>query len=784
MTVEPRAMQAHPSICRFCHANCGILVTVENGRPARVIGDPDNPAYFGFSCAKGRSLPEQHGHADRLLHSQRRQEDGSYRSISSAVAMDEVAARISKIVAEHGPRSVALYPGTFSGPHAATIPTSVGWLVGLGSRMIFTAASIDQPGKHVANAIHGRWLGGSHVFDESDVWMLVGNNPLISISGGIPPSNPGRRLRAAKKGKDGSGNGLKLIVIDPRKTEVARFADVYLQPRAGEDPAILAAMLHVILREERFDSEFCKAHVSGFSELAEGVARFTPDYAARRAGLRPEEIEVAARTFAGNPREGQRLRGCGVAGTGPNMSPHGNLTEYLLLALNTVCGRWRREGESIPNPGALLPPATPMAMALPPRPGWGTGDTLLSRSLGSSAAGLPTAALSDEILYEGEGRIRALICIGGNPVAAWPDQQKTIRAIEKLDLLVTLDMKMSATSKFADYVIAPKLSLEVPGISVSSEAIEQTYVAHGYPEPYAQYTPAIVDPPEGADVIEEWTFFYGLAQRMGIKLKCYPIRPETGVLRERREAFEFDMQTPPSSDWVLDQLMNGSRIPLDEIRRHRHGKIYDDEQICVAPGPPESTDHLNVGNPDMLAELLAIRSEPIAVVPNVVTAYAPETSATVGDDATPENREAAFPFQLISRRLPNVYNSSGRDIAKLNGRRPYNPAFLHPEDLKTLGVQKGDLVEISSAHGSILGVVEPAPELRRGILSMAHCFGETPNHDADVHAVGSNTGRLIDNQRDCDPHTGIPRMSAIPVAVTSTHKLDDDLTAESPAEKS
>jgi len=734
--------ESHPSICRFCHANCGILVDVENGRPVRVVGDRENPAYFGFTCAKGRALPEQHAHADRLLHSQKRQRNGEYAPISSEAAMDEIAERIQAIVAEYGPRSVAFYPGTYSGPPAASIPAGVGWMLGLGSKMVFTSSSIDQPGKHVSNAIHGRWLGGSHVFDESDVWMLVGNNPLISMSGGIPPSNPSKRLRDAKR------RGMKLIVIDPRKTEVARFADVYLQPRAGEDPTILAALLHVILREERYDAEFCQAHVSGFTELAEIVADFTPEYAAERAGLTADEIELAARTFSGDPAslgDPGALRGCGVAGTGPNMAPHGNLTEYLLLALNTVCGRWRREGDVVPNPGALLPRAMPKAQAAPPRAGWGRGESLRSRDLGNSAAGLPTAALSDEILYDGDGRIRVLVCLGSNPVAAWPDQRKTLRAMENLDLLITLDMKMSATSKFADYVIAPKLSLEVPGVSLSSEAIEQTYVAHGYSEPYAQYTPAIVEPPKDSDVLEEWEFFYGLCQRMGIQLKCYPIRPETGVLRARREVLEFDMQQMPSSEWVLDGLMKGSRIPLDEIRSQRHGKIYDDEQIRVGPADPDCVDRLEIGNADMLAELAAIRAE----------AFGARRSG-----------EEAFPFQLISRRLPNVYNSSGRDIAKLNGRRPYNPAFLHPDDLGMLGLEKGDLVEITSPHASILGIAEPAPEIRRGIVSMSHCFGDAPKHDREVREIGSNTGRLIDNERDFDPHTGIPRMSAIPVAIT------------------
>ena len=88
--------ETHPSICRFCHANCGILVEVEDGVPVRVTGDPENPAYFGFTCAKGRSLPEQHAHPDRLLHSQKRQADGSYRSISAETAMDEVLAKFMR----------------------------------------------------------------------------------------------------------------------------------------------------------------------------------------------------------------------------------------------------------------------------------------------------------------------------------------------------------------------------------------------------------------------------------------------------------------------------------------------------------------------------------------------------------------------------------------------------------------------------------------------------------------------------------------------------------------
>ena len=164
-------MTTHPSICRFCHAGCAILVDVEDGRAVRVTGDHANPVYSGYSCAKGRQLPRQHAHEDRLLHSVKRGPEGGYQPIASAQAIDEIAARVRAIVDEHGPRSIALYVGTYSGPYLASAPAAVGWLLGLGSRMVFTASTIDQPGKSIANALHGRWLAGGYLFDEGASWL-------------------------------------------------------------------------------------------------------------------------------------------------------------------------------------------------------------------------------------------------------------------------------------------------------------------------------------------------------------------------------------------------------------------------------------------------------------------------------------------------------------------------------------------------------------------------------------------------------------------------------------
>ncbi len=720
----------HPSICRFCHAHCGILVEIAGGRPTRVTGDRDNPLYRGFSCAKGRQLGLLHDRPERLRHSVARGADGGFAPIEGGRALEEIAQRVRAIADRHGPRSVAIYVGTYSGPHPASAPFAVGWLLGLGSRMVFTSASIDQPGKNVANALHGRWLGGAHLFHEADVWLFVGTNPPISMSGGISV-DPGRSVQRALR------RGAKLIAIDPRRSELARSAEVFLQPRPGEDAALLAAMLHVILREGLGDPDFVASEASGCEALAAAVLPFDPAFAARRCDVPEAEIARAARLFAGAARAGA------TAGTGPNMSGHGNLVEYLLLCLMTVCGHWRRAGEPLPNPGALLTEPQPVAQAEAPRRASGYGPQLRVRGLGNNASGLPTAALSDEILLEGEGRVRALFCIGSNPVAAWPDQLKAIEAIRKLDLLVCLDPHLGATARHAHYVIAPKIGFEVPGHSLFLETLEQTYAAMGIPAPYAQYAPALVEPPAGSDLIEEWRFFFRLARRMGLPLRLYPLRAEAGPRRAARAPIDVDLSREPTGDEVLEWLARGSRVPLDEVKRHPHGAIFEGEPARVAPKPPGASARLELGDAQMLAELAALRAEP-----------------------PPELAPGAHPFRLISRRLPNVYNSSGRELPAHTRKRRHNPAFLNPDDLAALGVREGDVIEIRSARAAIFGIAEGAPELRRGVVSMAHAFGDAPERDGLLRRIGSSTGRLVANDRDWDPLTGIPRMSAIPVAVS------------------
>ncbi|MEE2678075.1 MAG: molybdopterin-dependent oxidoreductase [Myxococcota bacterium] len=717
----------HPSICRFCHAHCAILVDVEDGRATRVVGDPENPIYHGYVCPKGRSLPEQHANPARLLHSMKRQADGTHAPVPQQQAIAEVASRVQEILDRHGPRAVALYTGTFSFPYPAAAPVALAWMDAIGSPMRFTSATIDQPGKMVAPALHGSWGAGAHAWEGADTWMLVGANPTVSKSIGIPVYNPAWHLDDAVK------RGMQLVVIDPRRSDVAKRAAVHLQGKPGEDPTILAGILRVVIEEGLYDKDFVAENAAGFESLRRAVAPFTPETVERRADVPRDALVRAARVFAGG------RRGCANAGTGPNMSGRGNLTEYLLICLNTLCGRWVRAGERLHNPGALLPEVQAVAMPLPPRPGWGFGEKLRVRGFADTAAGLPTAALADEILLPGDGQVKALFCLGGNPMAAWPDQLKTHAAMQALELLVTFDIKMSATAKLAHYVVAPKLSLEQPGMSLPAETLVP--YSMGYGVPYAQYAPKLVEPPAGSDLIEEWEFFYGMAQHMHLPLtiqSSYSWGPQS----EAPERTALDMEHPPSTDALFETLTRGSRVSLEEVKRHPHGQVFEAPASIVAPKPADCETKLDLANPVMLEELREVAGEP--------------------DERYPD-----FAFRLLCRRLLDVHNSAGRDIARLTRRYRYNPAFMHPEDLDALGIAPGDVIEIESDHASILGVAEAETGLRRGVISMPHAFGDAPGrkNDSRVREIGSNTGRLSPVDREYDPYTGIPRMSTIPVNV-------------------
>jgi anaerobic selenocysteine-containing dehydrogenase len=736
-----------PSYCRICPALCGVLVELDGDRIVAVRGDRQHTLSQGYTCPKGRALPDEHEAPDRLRGSLRRTADPAgdgFAPVSSDEAIAEIAQRLRAIVDEHGPRAVGLYVGT-RGYEVLQLAAATAWLDGIGSPSLYSTYTIDQPGKDLARAIHGSWPAGFHDVSTSDVLMLVGNNPLVSGYSpyvAFPVANPRVALQDAKR------RGLSLIVIDPRRTETAAFADLHLQPLPGHDSEILAAMIKVIIAEDRFDHAFVARWATGFDALREAVRPFDPERVAAAARIAAADIVEAARRFATGPR------GCAVGGTGPNMSPHPVLAEYLMLGLNTLCGRYRRAGETIPNPGVLSAGRALEAGVRSPRRIWGSGPQPRVRGLSTMYGQMPASALADEILEPGEGRIRALVVSGGNPLVALPDHQRARRALRSLDLLVCLDVRMTQTVRLADYAIGCRLSLEKMDTTLASDL--------RFPEPFAQWTPAVREP--AFDVIEEWEFFWGLARAMGTPWDLQrriglPIPIDaTGALPEGRK---------PTALEIWELLCSQAKVPLAEVARHPHGLAPDLAPVIVLPERPDNEDRLQLADTLMLAELAELGG--LADTERSADVDRLDGGAGTFEGARPGAR---YPFLLSSRRMWEFHNSWGHDIARLRGELPASPAFVHPDDLAELGVESGSAVTITSAHGTIETTALAAADVRRGVISMPHCWGSSGTDD-DPQITGACTNDLVDATTDLSQIVGMARQSAIPVDVrpaTVAHK--------------
>lgn len=709
-------LETHKSFCRFCHANCAMLVDVEDGKVISVRGDPDDPEYGGYTCRKGRELPDSHNAADRLHYSLVRDETGEFQETPMQDALQHISDKFRELIDEYGRDSIAIFMGSAGYQNSAAMAASISLAQAIGTKHFFTSITLDQPAKTFTTERYGRWEGGVNTFSEADVALFIGNNPIVSHFapvGGVPPFSPSKRIRDRKK------QGLKLIVADPRLAEVGQLADIYLPVKPGEDPALLAGMLNVIFEEGLYDRNFVSAHVDGLDELKEAVAAFTPDVAAERAGVEKDQLVAAARMFANGSK------GCAVTGTGPEMAGNGTLTEYLVTCLNTVCARFKQEGEKKGVPSIFaVPMGGKRAQVAPPAPMFGVEGMAKSRfrGLGQLLIEMPCNVMADEILTPGEGQIRALISVGGNPEVGFPNQLKMRKALDDLEMFVQIDPWMSASAKRADVVLAPKQCLEREDITNLSELWHE--------RPYARYTEALAEAP--GDTIDEYEMLWTIGKNLGVQMKL--------------PGGDVPMDTCPSKQEFLDLMTAGCLVPPSQVRKDAQkaggaAVVYDDLHPVIEAADAEEHHRFQLAAGDM-----------------------PRQLEKYGRD---EARAAGFEFRLISRRSKHRFNSIGQPLKNLGRKVTTNPAYIHPDDLAAQGIKDGDIIEISSAHASIHGVAKGSDRVRRGLISMAHAFGDSDAGKHNVREMGGSTNRLTSDEVDYDPITGQALQSAIPVRIAA-----------------
>jgi anaerobic selenocysteine-containing dehydrogenase len=498
------------SFCRVCTSVCGILVDIDGDRVAAVHGDGDHPFSHGYTCPKGRALPQIHHHPDRLERPQMRV-DGTLQDTTWVACLDDLGTKLLDTIDKHGPESVGINFGTGVGMDAVGYRIAQSLHAAIGTPAKFSPLTIDGTAKVLISELMGgsSALTGRPDYDNATFAMFIGSNPVVSHGHTVGLPNPRGAIRELAKHAE-------VWVVDPRYTETARIATHHLAPRAGADYAVLAYLVREVLRDG------VKAPNQDVDALAAAVAPFTLQQASTIADVPEAELEglLSAVRRAG--------RIAVDTGTGVTMSASANVTQWLSWALLIITDSMNRPGGIWFHPGFAYQLESFELPISPPEGKFGPGP----RSRPETQAFLrewPCAALPDEI---NAGNIRAFLNLGGSLLTAFPNAGSLLPALQKLDVLATTEILPNETTAISTHVLPTKGQLERPDVTLWDILS---------PRISAQHTDALVAP-------------------VGQRRSMWWVLAEIG----RRLGYELADSTA-TDEAMLAQVSAGGRAPYDEL---------------------------------------------------------------------------------------------------------------------------------------------------------------------------------------------------------------------------
>ncbi|WP_425146220.1 molybdopterin-dependent oxidoreductase [Deinococcus sp.] len=542
--------------CNLCEAICGLILTVQGGQVTDVRGDPDDPLSHGHLCPKGAMLPDLHRDPDRLKRPLRRDGD-TWTELDWETALDEVAERLKAVQAQHGPDAVGMYQGNPSVHNSGTLLSAGGFLAALGSKNRYSATSVDQLPHHRAAL---EMLGHPLLLpipdvDRTDFLLMMGANPAASNGSILTAPGLKERLKAIR------GRGGRVVLLDPRRTESAAYAEhAFIRP--GSDAALLLALLHVIFEENLETPGRLLDFMDGLDALRAAALPYSPEAVADFTGLSADFIRRLARDFAAAPSAAAYGR------IGLSTQAFGGLCQWLLNALNIVTGNFDRPG------GAMLPLPAFDQLARATRGQRPLGRwTSRVRGLPEFDGELPSAALAEEIDTPGTGQIRALVTVAGNPVLSTPDGRRLDRALTGLEFMVAIDPYLNETTRHADLILPPATGLETEHYDVVFHhfAVRNT----------ARLNPAIFD--IGPDQRYDWQIFGGLRERL------------TGARGK-----------DPSARLALGLKTGPYKLELDELKAAPHGLDFGPLQPCLPQRLLSADGRIQLAPLSFLADLLRL----------------------------------------------------------------------------------------------------------------------------------------------------------------------------------
>jgi formate dehydrogenase len=696
-------------MCRFCEGDCGILVTVENGRPVSAEGDRNHPVSKGHACGKQRAMVDITNDPDRIVHPMKRVA-GKLQPISWDQALQEIGAKVRELRNRYGPDALGLYMGNPAAFNYAMLPFITAFQAALGIKNAWSAGSQDCQNKLFAAEL----MFGSAVYqpypdvERTDCLIILGSNPVISGGSFINFPGAGKRLKEI----DDRG---KVYVIDPRRTETARTAGEHIFIRPDTDLFFLMSMLNLIFKDSRYDYAAVSRVAEGIEQLEEAVEPYTPKATEKITGIPARKVAEITDNLLRHSRSALYNR------IGTDLGTLPTYTDWLVKAVNLVANRLDRLGcmifsKQIVGAGQFLD-----------RRGIRNG-LIHSRIRGypSTASFLPAGVMADEILTPGEGQVRGLFMVCGNPMITVPNGAHLEKALKELELFVTLDFYENDTAVHADYILPAATPLEREEINLTSGNFQ--------PIPYVQYVEAVV-PPRG-EAREDWRILRDLAIAARLPVKApAAIQKLVGSL--------------PLSPKPLAYLYAATKgVNPIQLRKNPHGVRVD--------GP-----HYNL----VLGKKVLTRNGLANLDPRALPGILDQ--ARLRFDELKKKKRRKNELLMITARDRRSQNSWIHNCPSMMKNRKSNIARMNPKDAERLGIAGDDRIRVKNKLGQIELPVKVTDNIMAGVIVVPHGWGHNPNAGWKTAAAtsGVNSNLLCDDQVLERP-SGHPLMNGIPVQVS------------------
>jgi anaerobic selenocysteine-containing dehydrogenase len=738
-------MAVHYRTCPFCEATCGLEVETEGSEVVSVRGDKEDVFSRGFICPKAHGLKQLHEDPDRLTTPLVRR-DGELVEATWDEAFEEIDRRLSPLLAEHGRDAVAVYLGNPIVHNLSGVLYGPAFLRALGSRNIYSASTVDQMPKQVSSGLmFGTMLSiPLPDVDRTDHLLILGANPLVSNGSLLTAPDMRGRLRAIRE------RGGKVVVVDPRRTRTAEEADEHHFIRPGTDAFLLAGMACTLVEEGLADPGPLAEHLNGLEEVIELVRGFPPERAEGACSIPAGEIRRMARELA----SAQRAVVYGRIGT--CTQEFGTLTSWLVDVLNVLTGNLDREG------GATFARAAAGQRNSSGNGGSGKGVRLgrwdsRVRGLPEMFGELPVSCLAEEIETPGEGQVRALITLAGNPVVSTPNAGRLERAIDGLHFRLAIDLYVNETTRHADVVLPAPQPLERSHFDIAFYQLSVRNVAN--------YSPPVFEgtgPPEWELLMR----LAGVVSGQGPNADVDAVDDlviSTLVQREvTTPGSRVEGREPADLIEALEPRRGPERMLDFMLRVGPYGDAFggrpDGLTLAVLEENPHGVD-LGAHGP-RLPEVLRTPSGKVELAPAGIVADLERLRDALG-------RERNGDMVLIGRRQLRSNNSWMHNLPALVKGKDRCTLHIHPEDAERIDLDDGGRALVSSATGRIEAPVELTDGIMPGVVSIPHGWG----HDApgvrmrvaSEHA-GVNSNVLADERR-IDPLSGNAVLNGIPVEI-------------------